>query len=260
MGWTRHNRYTTVEISRPPAKGDCARKTAWYVPPALELSGGNRLRTRRRSQIAVAATFGVMLAVALLAGCGGSSGSEEPSGTREVKVVTASFPTDQSLGQTSLMRIGVRNESDDSIPAVTYTVSIAGHEGEGATLPFAVRDPQPGLAQPDRPVWVLSEHYPKLAGSSKPGGAEGAALKTFTFGPLKPGATNEAVWKLSATRKGSYRIEYSIGSTGEVKLETADGVKPGGSFAATISPKIQNVTVNGAGEVVEVKEQRNPNK
>ena len=213
----------------------------------MELSGGNRL-----------IIFGLLGAI-LLGGCGGSS-SSEPSGTREVRVVTASFPSKQNLGQTSLMRIGVRNESEDSIPALTYTISIAGRAGRGATLPFAIRDPQPGLAQPDRPVWVLAEHYPKLAGSSTPGGAEGAALKTFTFGPMKPGATNEAVWKVSAVRKGSYRVLYSIGSTGEVKLETADGARPGGSFGATISPEVKNITVNGAGEVVEVKEPRNPNK
>ncbi len=204
--------------------------------------------------------FGAAIGATLLAGCGGGSSSDEPSGTREVKVVTASFPAEQSLGQTSLMKLGVRNESEDSIPALTYTISIAGKEGEGATLPFAVRDPQPGLAQPDRPVWVLAYHYPKLAGSSEPGGAEGAALKTFTFGPLKPGETSEAVWKLSATRKGSYRVDYSVGSTGEVKLETADGAEPGGSFGATISPEVQNVTVNDAGEIVELKEPRNPNK
>lgn len=177
-----------------------------------------------------------------------------------MKVVTASFPSEQSLGQTSLLKLGVRNESEKAIPGLTFTVSIAGKEGEGATLPFAIRDPQPGLAQPDRPVWVLARHYPKLAGSTEPGGAEGAALKTFTFGPVKPGDTTEAVWKLSASRKGSYRLDYSIGSTGEVRLETSDGVKPGGSFAATISPEVQNITVNGAGEIVEVKEPRNPNK
>jgi hypothetical protein len=226
----------------------------------LELSGGNRLTIfRRRSRIGVAATFGAVIGAIVLVGCGGSS-SSEPSGTREIKVVTDSFPSKQSLGQTSLMRIGVRNESEDPIPGLTYTISIAGREGRGSTLPFGIRDPQPGLAQPDRPVWVLAEHYPKLAGSSKPGGAEGAALKTFTFGPIRPGATNEAVWKLSAVRKGSYRVLYSIGSTGEVKLETPEGAKPGGSFAARINPEVKNITVNGAGEIVEVNEPRNPNK
>jgi hypothetical protein len=225
----------------------------------LELSGGNRLRTRRRSRIGVAAALGATIGAALLAGCG-SSGSEEPGGTREVEVVTAEFPTKQSLGETTLMRIGVRNEGERPIPGLTYTISIAGREGRDSTLPFAIRDLQPGLAQPDRPVWVLAEHYPKLAGSAKPGGAEGAALKTYTFGPVEPGATNEAVWKLSASRKGSYRVLYSVGSTGDVRLETADGANPGGSFATTISPEVQDMTVNDAGEIVEIEEPRNPNK
>lgn len=215
---------------------------------------------RRRSRIGVAAASGAVIAAVVLAGCGGSSESEEPSGTREVKVVTAEFPTEQRLGQTSLMQLGVRNEGDRPIPGLTFTISIAGREGRDSTLPFAIRSPQPGLAQPDRPVWVLSEHYPKLAGSSKPGGAEGAALKTFTFGPVKPGATTEAVWKLSASRKGSYRLLYAVGATGEVELETATGAKPGGSFATTITPEVANVTVNDSGEVVEVEEPKGSTK
>jgi hypothetical protein len=235
-------------------------ESAWYVPPALELSGGNRLRMRRRSRVGVAAAFAAIVGAALLGGCGGSSESEEPSGTREVKVVTADFPTDQRLGQTSLLQLGVRNESEDLIPRIIFTVAIAGKEGEGSTLPFGIRDPQPGLAQPDRPVWVLSEHYPKLVGSSKPAGAEGAALKTFTFGPVKPGATSEAVWKLSASRTGSYRLNYAIGSVGDVSLETATGAKPGGSFATTITQKVPNVTVNDSGEVVEIKEPKKTTK
>jgi hypothetical protein len=200
----------------------------------------------------VVAAFGAAVGAALLAGCGGSSGPEEPSGTREVKVVTAEFPTEQKLGQTSLLQLGVRNEGDRPIPGLTFTISIAGREGRDSTLPFAIRDPQPGLAQPDRPVWVLSEHYPKLAGSSKPGGAEGAALKTYTFGPVEAGSTTEAVWKLSATRKGSYRLLYAVGSTGDVDLETTTGARPGGSFATTISPEVAEVTVNDSGEVVEL--------
>jgi hypothetical protein len=215
---------------------------------------------RRRSRIAVAAAFAAIVGAALLAGCGGSSESEEPSGTRQVKVVAADFPTKQRLGQTSLLQLGVRNESEDSIPGLTFTIDVAGEEGEGSTLPFGIRDPQPGLAQPDRPVWVLSEHYPKLVGSSKPGGAEGAALKTFTFGPVKPGATTEAVWKLSASRTGSYGLDYAIGSVGDVKLETASGAKPGGSFTATISAKVPDVTVTDSGEVVEIKKPKKSTK
>lgn len=215
---------------------------------------------RRRSRIGAVVAFAAIVGAAILGGCGSSSGSDEPSGTRQVRVVNAQFPTEQSLGQTTLLRIGVRNEDDDPIPGLTFTISIAGRAGEDSTLPFGVRDPQPGLAQPDRPVWVLSEGYPKLLGSSEPGGAEGAALKTYTFGALKPGKATEAVWKLSAVRKGTFRLGFSVGATGDVRLETPDGAKPGGSFAVTISPEVPDVTVNGKGEVVEIEEPKDTTK
>ena len=227
----------------------------------MELSGGNRLRIRRRSRIGAAVTLAAVVGAATLAGCGGSSsGSDEPSGTREVRVVNAEFPAKQSLGQTTLLQLAVSNESDNTIPGLTFTISVAGKAGEGSTLPFGVRDAQPGLAQPDRPVWVLSEGYPKLVGSSTTAGAEGAALKTYTFGPLKAGEKTEAVWKLSATRKGAYHLLFSVGSTGDVKLDTPDGAKPGGTVAATISPEVPDVTVNDKGEVVEIEEPKDATK
>ena len=114
----------------------------------------------------------------------------------------ASFPTEQHLGQTSLLRLGVRNTGKKTVPALTVTISIAGKQGQTSSLPFGVRDPQAGLAQPDRPVWVLAAGYPKLAGSAEPGGATTSNRKTFDFGPLKPGETTEAVWKLSAVKAG----------------------------------------------------------
>ena len=47
---------------------------------------------------------------ALLAACGGESSSDanEPSGTYRVQVTEASFPTEQRLGQTSLMQLGIK--------------------------------------------------------------------------------------------------------------------------------------------------------
>jgi hypothetical protein len=221
----------------------------------LELSGGNRKSHSRRSRIGLAVALLAMAVLALaISACGGSdSDSDEPSGTREVDL-TAKFPSDQALGQTSLLRLGVRNESDEQIPALTMTIAVAGREGEGSTLPFGVRDPQPGLAQPDRPVWVLAEHYPKLAGSEDPGGAEGAARKTFTFGDLEAGEETEAIWKLTASRTGRYQLAYRVGAGGDVKLETAGGEKPEGSLAVTITSEVPDVTVNDRGEVVEIEE------
>jgi len=201
---------------------------------------------------------GLALALALsVAACGSESSSDanEPAGTYRVQVTKASFPTAQQLGQTYLMEVGVRNTGRKTIPALTVNVSIKGKEGQGSTLPFAIRDPQPGLAQPDRPVWVLAAGYPKQKGSSGPGGAETSNQKTFDFGPLKAGASADLVWKLSAVRSGAHTLLYTIdaGLSGAAKAETGGGVVPGGSFAVDITAAGHDVEVTDSGEVVESK-------
>ena len=146
-----------------------------------------------------------MAVAALLVACGeSSSDSNERAGTYRVDVVDASFPAEQRLGQTSLMRLAIRNTGKGTVPAVTVTISIGGKEGAASSLPFAIHDPQPGLSQGDRPVWVLAESYPRFAGSSEPGGASTSNRKTFALGPLKPGATATAIWKLSAVKAGDW--------------------------------------------------------
>jgi hypothetical protein len=194
---------------------------------------------------------------ALLSACGTSSSSDsnERPGTYEVAVTHAGFPTKQFIGQTSLMQIGVKNTGKKTVPALTVTINVEGAEGEEARIPFAIHDPQPGLAGPDRPVWVLSATYPRLVGSSEPGGAETSNAKTYSFGPLKPGKSVEAVWKLSAVRAGKYTVGYEVdaGLGGEARAETAGGVRPGGTFVAEITTKVPETEVNGAGEIVEIK-------
>lgn len=196
-----------------------------------------------------------MAAAALLAACGGgSSDSNEAAGRYRVDVTEASFPVKQRLGQTSLLQIGVRNSGRKTIPALTVTITIAGREGADSELPFAIRDPQPGLAQPDRPIWVLAQTYPRLAGSSKPGGAETSNRKTFDFGPLEPGAVTNAVWKLSAVRAGRYTLLYRVdaGLGGEAKAVTGSGVSPGGSIVTEITRELPETEVTDSGEVVEI--------
>lgn len=203
----------------------------------------------------LAAALVVALALGVSA-CGGpSSDANEPEGTYRVQVTEASFPTKQRLGGTYLLELGIRNTSGKTIPALTVNISIKGKEGQGSTLPFAIHDPQPGLAQPDRPVWVLAAHYPKFAGDSAPGGAETSNQKTFDFGALKAGKSADVVWKLSAVKSGKYTLLYSIdaGLSGKAKAETGGGVAPGGSFAVEISPVEYNTEVTGSGEVVEKK-------
>ena len=64
-----------------------------------------------------------------LAACGGSDSSasdDEPEGKYEMEVVDASFPTKQALGQTSQMRIALRNSGDRAVPTAAVTISVAG--------------------------------------------------------------------------------------------------------------------------------------
>jgi hypothetical protein len=195
-------------------------------------------------------------AAALLAACGGgsSSSANQPAGSYAVRVLSARFPTFQRLAQTSQLGIDVHNAGRKTVPALTVSISIAGPLGRASSLPFAIRSPQPDLAFPDRPVWVLAEHFPKLAGSTESAGAQTANPKTFDFGPLKPGATVEATWKLSAVRAGRYTLLYRIaaGLNGSARAQTPSGVAPGGSFRVAISSTPPNTVVTDNGEVVEI--------
>jgi hypothetical protein len=221
-----------------------------FRPPV----GGYRIhasRSRLRAATAVALT--ALLALGATA-CGeSSSDANEPAGNYPVKVTNVEFPARQFLGQTSLLRMGVRNTGKRTIPALAVTISIAGSEGQSSTLPFGIRDPQPGLAQPDRPVWVLALRYPRFAGSPEPGGAETSNPKTFDFGELKPGATANVVWKLSAVKTGNWVLRFVVdaGLGGQAKAVTAGGSEPGGSIAARIVSRTPDKEVNGSGEVVE---------
>jgi hypothetical protein len=192
-----------------------------------------------------------------VAACGGESSSDanEAAGRYPVRVTNVEFPARQFLGQTSLLRMGFRNAGRRTIPALTATISIAGREGQASTLPFAIRDPQPGLAQPDRPVWVLAARYPRFAGSTEPGGAGTSNPKTFDFGALKPGATANVVWKLSAVKTGEWVLRFVVdaGLGGQAQAVTAGGGQPGGSIAARIVSRTPEKEVNGAGEVVRKK-------
>lgn len=218
---------------------------------------GTGRHSRRTRLQAIAIGFAALAAAAIFSACGGggASSDNEATGTFHVKVTEASFPTAQKLGQTSLLKLGIRNTGKRTVPGLTVSFTIAGKEGVNSSLPFAIRDPQPELASPERPVWVLSATYPRLHGSSSPGGASTSSHKTFSFGPLKPGATTKAAWKLSAVRAGKYTLLYSIdaGVGGKAKAETDNGVRPGGSFATEISERLPESEVTDSGEIVEVK-------
>lgn len=224
----------------------------WYVHPDL---GGQRPQARRRRPRAVAAGLAAGALALALAACGDDSSdtsTTEASGTYEVRVVKAEFPRRQRLGETTLLRLGVRNEGDRPVPALATTFTIGGEEGVDSRLPFGFRDPQPDLAQPDRPVWVLSEAYPRLAGSADPAGAQTSNAKTFDFGRLEPDETVEAVWQLSAVKAGRFELLYDVGVglDGGAGAETPSGGDPGGSFLVQITDVPPETVVTDSGQVI----------
>lgn len=218
---------------------------------------GTGRHSRNARLQAIATGFAALAVAALLGACGGGGSSEadEPEGKFQVKVTEAAFPTEQVLGQTSLLKLGIRNTGDRTVPALNVSFTIAGEAGENSPLPFGVTDPQPELAQGERPVWVLAATYPRLHGSSDPGGASTSSRKTFAFGPLKPGETTKAVWKLSAVRAGQFDLLYSVnaGLGGKAKAVTGGGVSPAGSFDTEITSQLPETEVTDSGEVVEIK-------
>jgi len=194
---------------------------------------------------------------ALLAACGGGDSStapEEASGKFKVKVTEAEFPSPQRLGQTAVLRLGIRNTGDRTVPNLFVSFTIKGQRGEDSSLPFGLSDPQPELAQPDRPAWVLSATYPRLDGSSDPGGTTTSSPKTFALGALKPGKTTTAIWKLSAVRAGKFTLLYDVGAGigGAAKAETDGGVTPGGSFTTEVTERLPETEVTDSGEIVEI--------
>jgi hypothetical protein len=214
-------------------------------PPAL---GEIRLNPRRfpRRTAAIALTATVL--VAAVAGCGGGGrqDEDEDEGTYKVDVVTSTFPARQTLAQTSELRLGVENVGTKTLPnlAVTiYTDTLT----EGA---FSVREKQPDLADPNRPVWVLESGYPKLAGREESAGAVTAYTNTWAFGPLRPGEVREMVWKVTASRGGTHAVNYRV-SAGLFKAKAilADGSRPAGKFVVTIATKAPRTRVTESGGV-----------
>ncbi len=193
----------------------------------------------------------------LLVACGGSSEEQfanEPAGSYPVNVIAARFPARQLLDENAFLRLGVRNVGRKAIPALAVTITIAGREGIASVQPFSIRDPQPGLSIPDRPVWLLDRGYPKTAGTVGPGGATTANQKTFDFGRLNPGDARLAVWKLAAVKAGSYKLRYRInaGLSGEASAVTVGGGPPAGTFAVRIISKPQLQRINSKGQIVPV--------
>jgi len=181
--------------------------------------------------------------------------ADETAGDFPVEVTAAEFPPDQRLAQTTDLELGIENAGDEDVPDLAVTIFTGDKPSSGS---FSVRSEQPGLADPNRPVWILENGFPKLVTrpvkdleTAPPAGAEAAQTNTFSFGPLAPGESKDIVWRLTPVQAGSYTVHYELaaGLSGKAKAVTRDGGPVEGEFVVTITDKPPQARINSAGEV-----------
>jgi hypothetical protein len=156
-------------------------------------------------------------------------------------------------------------EDEETTEEDIGTVTVEDDEHSVAEGPFSVRSAQPGLAIPSRPVWILEQGFPRLAGTEPgpgpPGelaqasGAITALTNTYAFGSLDPGESIDIVWRLTPVQRGTYSVHYKLaaGLHGNAVALDSDGSPPEGEFIAQISDAPPQTRVNDAGEVVPIK-------
>ena len=148
-----------------------------------------RSRRMERGRFIVLAAAGL---AALVAGCGGGDSSrqdaDEPEGTWTV-----------------------------AIPNVAVTVDS-----------FSRRSEQPGLADPNRPVWIVDDG---------PRGGTTAYTNTWTLGRMAPGQTKTFEWRVTPVEAGTQRVSYRIaaGLDGKALARLDGGERPEGTFTVRIS-------------------------
>jgi hypothetical protein len=180
---------------------------------------------------------GTLLAL-VLAGCGGDrQDKNEPSGTFDVQVVQGSFPLSQHIARQSRLRITVRNAGDRTIPNVAVTVK-----------GFTARNRQAGLADPNRPVFIIDRG---------PRGGDTAYVGTWALGSLAPGRSRDFVWRVTPIKAGQFDVRYEIaaGLDGKAKARTRDGGRPVGTFTVRVSGTPADARVDPATGKVVVKGQ-----
>lgn len=169
------------------------------------------------------------------AGCGGEERQDanERAGSYALEVVEAKFPERQRLARQERMSITVRNSGGQTIPNVAVTV-------DG----FSERIEQEGVADPERPVWIIDE---------APEGGTTAYVGTWALGALPPNATKEFTWKVTAIKPGTHEVSYRVaaGLDGKARAVGEGGTAPEGEFDVRVSRKPAQTRVDPeTGEIV----------
>jgi len=209
-------------------------------------------------------TLGMIATSGALAACGsgGRQDANEPKGTFPVSISVAKFPVKQRLSEHTRLTIAVTNAGKRPIPDVAVTIcnvtcSYPAPLGQGTSVDaFAAYLNQPGLASHSRPVWVVDRPPGPCGYSCKAGGAGAyytSDANTWAAGKLKPGATVDFTWGVTAVASGTHTVawEVSAGLYGKAKAVLSNGGGlPHGAFRVTISHAPAQTFVNSSGKIV----------
>ena len=225
---------------------------------------GEETTSPRLKRVQGRRAFCLGLAAVLVAGCGGSDPRQdenEKEADYPLEVSVAEFPPRQRLAETADLELAFRNTGNEEIPNLVVTIFTGDQKADGA---FNIRSEQEGLADPNRPVWILENEYPKILerGASTDeldgaptAGAETSSTNTYSFGELAPGDTVHTVFRVTPVVGGTYTVTYEVaaGLDGKAKAVTDTGEPVEGEFVATISTKPPAAAVDEKGNVVSPK-------
>ena len=197
----------------------------------------------------------------LIAGCGGSEPRQdenEEEADYPVEVTVAEFAPKQRLAEATDLELAFRNTGDETIPDLALTIYTGDEKADGA---FNVRSAQEGLADPNRPVWILENDYPKVLeegastkdlDSAPTAGAETSSTNTYAFGELEAGDEIHTVFRVTPVVAGTFTVHYEVaaGLDGNARAVTDTGEPVVGEFVATITDQPKATKVDEKGNVV----------
>jgi hypothetical protein len=191
----------------------------------------------------------LLVCLIAVAGCGGGErqDEDEPEGEFALDVVSATFPEEQKLAQSSDIVITVRNAGDEAVPNVAVTLTGLDY-----------RTTAPDVASAGRPQFALDGVTREIGGlpeakEAAPLGCDTAHVDTWACGRLRPGAEKTFVWKVTAVRAGPYELGWRVaaGLDGKALAVGADGGEaPSGSFTGTVSRDAPDVRIADDGRTV----------
>ena len=183
---------------------------------------------------AVGVAAAALLTLSLSAcGSGTKQDADEASGDFRVEASRVSFPRLQGLGETEALRMRVRNTGTKTVPNLVVTV-------DG----FGYRTSQPGVADPQRPLWIVN---------IGPRVYQTAFVNTWATGPLAPGRARTLSWSVTSVVPGTHTLRWRVqaGLDGKARALTAGDQPVAGDVTVRVTRRPQETVVDPqTGQVV----------